>query len=937
MDNAISTIRAFGEPCHRQFVSRLGPPIWWVLWLCLILAGRVEGAILADPEVDRFNVRVGTQTFGPKYHFTTNTTLVETAEAIQALGSDVIKFHFGRGFGGQYGISVPGSITDLRAMAQSEPSCRRVLDMPLRHYVIWVYCFASTSDAWWKDGFSTTERQKEYDEIFSFTRYLLTQYSGSGKSFYLGHWEGDWYLLNNYDASGNPSATALQGMIDWLNTRQQAVDDALRLTPHSNVNVFTYTEVNRVRDAMVNGAASNQRLVNKVLPYVTNLDFVSWSSYDGMNLGATDLIATLNYIEAHLPTNKAPAIAGRRVIIGEYGWGGSLSSAAQEAPTRAYLQKLLSWSPRFILFWEMYDNESKAYWLIDSAGEKTPCYWLHHRLINEARLRVARFKESQARLPDDAEFATLLTPLLNQPLPVPVPIVCSNRGLAGLSATSAVVQGTIAQGLYGDEAAQVTVFWGRQDGGTNRVAWEESRWVGLNTNFNPSTFSAMLTNLAPRTNYFYRFYATNANGEAWTPSAATFSTAVLNPQEFGSRLKITFTGYTRGEPLQDFPALVVLNTNLPGFRYGQFASPTGGDLRFTDATGTQLIAHEIDEWNTNGNSLIWVRVPWLGGTNDAVWAYWGNSAAAAEPAATNGAAWSPTHELVWHLKETAFPYKDSSLKHPASNGDAPTPTSAGIVGRGGAFNGTTDYLNAGVVNLGSQFTLSAWAKVDGSLSDIQTLWANKAGGSAANGLALFVNSWHSSDGKLILETGNGTGGITVGTPIDAVSFGQWHHLAAAIDRAVGTARLFVDGVDRTGLVSVRSDFANQSPLSLGRFTDNNYRFKGTLDEVRVVLGARSENWMWASWQTVASNSSWASYSPITTVQPTLQVAWASETNLLFRWPAGALGFALYASTNLIPPAFWMRVATTPALRDNQWLVELPVSTEESRYYRLQGD
>lgn len=193
----------------------------------------------------------------------------------------------------------------------------------------------------------------------------------------------------------------------------------MRDVPHTNVAVFHYTEVNRVRDAMLNASTNNQRLVNTVLPYVTNLDVVSWSSYDGMDLGAADLFATLDYIEAHLPTNKATSISGRRVLVGEYGWGGSKTSAEQEPLTRAYIQKLLSWGVRFILFWEMYDNENKAYWLIDSAGNKTPCYDLHQRLANHARLQVARFKETNGRVPTDAEFAALVTPALNQPLPPP--------------------------------------------------------------------------------------------------------------------------------------------------------------------------------------------------------------------------------------------------------------------------------------------------------------------------------------------------------------------------------------------------------------------------------------------------------------------------------------------------------------------------------------
>ena len=622
-------------------------PRFWVgaVWFAALLSPvfAPSAATLSDPRVDTFNVRAGTQTFSPKYQFTTNTALVETALAIRDLGSDIFKGYLGKGMSGQYpGVTIPGNVTNLLTLARDEPSTRRVLDLPFRHLLLWSYCFSASSDAAFADGFSSTERAKEYAEMFAFSRYLLTNYNGSGKSFYLGHWEGDWYLLPGYNTAVNPSPTTIQGMIDWLNTRQQAVDDAMRTTPHTNVAVYHYTEVNRVRDAMFNAATNNQRLVNMVLPYVTNLDFVSWSSYDGMNLATTDLHATLDYIEAHLPTNKAPAIAGRRVWIGEYGWGGSNTSEQQEPLTRAYFQKLLPWSPRFILFWEMYDNENKAYGLIDSSGTKTPCWYLHSRFINRARLLTARFLETSGRLPTDGEFAALLTPPLGQPLPAPVPLALSSQSLLAITGSVATVTGTLEQGAYGDEGAVVGVRWGPQDGGTSRTSWAWSRLVGTNTHFNATAFCAQLTNLPPSTNCFFRFFATNATaGEVWATNSIQFHTTGLDPTSFGSRMKITFSGYSRSEALANFPALVTLSTNLPGFDYRQFASRTGGDLRFANASGTIPLAHEIDEWNTNGVSTAWVQLPSLASSNDFIWAYWGNPLATNLPAtSTNGAVWS---------------------------------------------------------------------------------------------------------------------------------------------------------------------------------------------------------------------------------------------------------------------------------------------------------
>src|SRR3954447_15795426 len=48
------------------------------------------------PSIDTFNYIIGTQTFSPLYHFTSDTPLVETAKAIAAMGSNLIKFRMKR-------------------------------------------------------------------------------------------------------------------------------------------------------------------------------------------------------------------------------------------------------------------------------------------------------------------------------------------------------------------------------------------------------------------------------------------------------------------------------------------------------------------------------------------------------------------------------------------------------------------------------------------------------------------------------------------------------------------------------------------------------------------------------------------------------------------------------------------------------------------------
>jgi hypothetical protein len=74
----------------RKQVTRCGVSV-----LLLFLASTGRAATLSHPEVDSFNVAVGTQTFAGLYHLTTNTLLVETGEAIRSLGSDVINSTWG--------------------------------------------------------------------------------------------------------------------------------------------------------------------------------------------------------------------------------------------------------------------------------------------------------------------------------------------------------------------------------------------------------------------------------------------------------------------------------------------------------------------------------------------------------------------------------------------------------------------------------------------------------------------------------------------------------------------------------------------------------------------------------------------------------------------------------------------------------------------------
>jgi hypothetical protein len=394
------------------------------------------------------------------------------------------------------------------------------------------------------------------------------------------------------------------------------------------------------------------------------------------------------------------------------------------------------------------------------------------------------------------------------------------------------------------------------------------------------------------------YYCAVTNGYSGGVSVVSHTAAIvgipipsLNPADFGSQLKITFSGYNRPETLRNFQVLVKLGTNIPGFSYAQFASAQGADLRFTDAGGTREIPYEINQWNPGGISTVWVQLPALSGTNDFIRAYWGNSSGVMAPAySTNGSVWLPPafeglspFEAVYHLEQTAPPYLDSTLQYPATTSIAPGLTS-GVVAAAGSFT-RTPYLDAGSVNLGDQFTLSSWVNVSSSVSDIQCIWANGPGVANSAEIFFYVNSYKTSDGTLILTSGNGSAGTQLKSAAGAVGLDQWHLVTAAVDRADALATLYVDG-NQVASGTVRNDFPINNDMDLARDTGGSFAFSGSLDEARIRSGLSSPNWIWASYMTVAQNSAFETYSPVSDFVMIGVERFGNQ--IVLTWPVGTL-------------------------------------------------
>jgi hypothetical protein len=332
------------------------------------------------------------------------------------------------------------------------------------------------------------------------------------------------------------------------------------------------------------------------------------------------------------------------------------------------------------------------------------------------------------------------------------------------------------------------------------------------------------------------------------------------------KMKITFPGYVNpeAETLTNFPALVVFSTNITNFAYSTFAMPTsGGDLRFGNSNETVRLNYEIEQWNTGGNSYVWVQVPELVDTNTCIWAYWGNRMVTDVPMyTTNGSTWDTNYyKGVWHMHgtNTAGQLPDSSAGkgNGLNYGITNTP---GLIGNAGGFNPDT-YVSLPTFIASSYVgTVSMWINTTRDYTDYQILYF---GGDTTGGDGFGPeNDFHvhlspsEQPGMFI------NGGINANSTINCVD-GQWHFVTETWD-INSNAVLYVDGIARLSLAHNANNFIFNVGHRLGRpmGTGSSRYYSGLMDEVRLLNTANSSNWVWACWLNCQSNNVFNTYGDV---------------------------------------------------------------------------
>ena len=325
------------------------------------------------------------------------------------------------------------------------------------------------------------------------------------------------------------------------------------------------------------------------------------------------------------------------------------------------------------------------------------------------------------------------------------------------------------------------------------------------------------------------------------------------PADFAKTFTVTVPSGLADETLTSFPLLLRLGTGIAGFNYADFQQ-AGADILVRDANGNAL-PYELENWDTAGESRLWVRVPSVAaGTTLSV--YYGTAETVAPPSGV----WSG-YAGVWHLNEAgdgATTIADSTAN--AQNGTSHASSKARSDGKLGAARGleleakngamTTVPTSAVLDALVPTFTVSGWVRprtlamnwgylFARKTSDADPSWGLQFRASDnANSIGIYSNGNADNDSNRAMFTTSGK--FTANT---------WTKYHVVYDNT--TIRFYLDGVLVASKSAVPGAAVNKSNgFGIGGFptSANHSSLNADQDEVRLMNGAASAAWVAAEYR-----------------------------------------------------------------------------------------
>jgi hypothetical protein len=348
-----------------------------------------------------------------------------------------------------------------------------------------------------------------------------------------------------------------------------------------------------------------------------------------------------------------------------------------------------------------------------------------------------------------------------------------------------------------------------------------------------------------------------------------------------------------GASLSEFPVALRIPANTVD---AAAAGVAGADVRFVDAAGN-VLASDIEAWDSQGASIVWLRLPTLPVAATApVYMYYG--AGSTPPAAgERQAVWPAPYAAVWHFAGNA---DDATSSH-FDGATIQATFDVGKLGLAAKFNGAAhDHIGLargiGLISGAAAVTESAWVKTGaidksgwGAVLGIGT--ADKTGDTGRTQLYIWGSaSTYPFGGQPLGNALYGEvnpmdvagGWDFVSSPVNAIGPGTWHYITVVFDVKGKSTSVYVDGAlvggpletsghgggaprpgtwTATAFPTTPSDrvvIGAQEDLSHGYYD-------GLIDELRVETVARSAQWIAA--QAIAVTGDAVTLGPEEHVQP----------------------------------------------------------------------
>jgi len=319
---------------------------------------------------------------------------------------------------------------------------------------------------------------------------------------------------------------------------------------------------------------------------------------------------------------------------------------------------------------------------------------------------------------------------------------------------------------------------------------------------------------------------------AFKPSSETLSEAYSNGHLYAldpwydagwsHRINISLNSSQVEKTMKEFPVLI----NITNSSLSYFAQSDGGDILFTDSSGSKLY-HEIEDYDSsNGELVAWVNIDTLTSSVDTnISMYYGNPTCGNQWSVAN--TWNSGYYLVQHLQETSGTHYDST------SNDADS-TSLYLTAQGSDYviaNGGDDFERTDVNYIlfsdpgdFNTYTIELLIKPE-SLNNYETILGK-------------YQKFHldtQADARLAFSV-EGTGGATL---TNALTAGSWHYCSASVDGATCRLKCNDDYLPNSCTGNLDIDFA------IG-FRSGYWRvdaYDGLVDEVRISDVCRNTSWI----------------------------------------------------------------------------------------------